>query len=482
MLRRLARRLERLERPPGHVAQRHRLALDHDPAGGHPRDVEQVVDETGQVVGLASDDHPDPRGVVVLGSELFEHRDRVADRGQGISKLVGQHREELVLAAIALLDLAIEAPVVERDRRAARQIADEIDVGGGIAAVGFEHGARHRAERRAASRQGRHDRPRPAAVLRGQRLELVADDHAQSRVENLAVPLDAGGWRAEPALGVDAQPHTLGFGRSGGVGGDHAGEVGDVRQHRAKQVAGDRGALERPGQHARGLGQHAQPEVVGLRGGPGGLLRGERHPLFRVTACLGVHPRQLDEHPDLGAEDVWQERAEEIVDGAERVAAGSVQLVGVGGEKDDRHVASPRALADHRGGLEAVHLRHVDVEQDHRDVVVEEKAQRLPTGIDGDDILSELGQHGLDRHPLRGRVVDDQDVDAVARRREKRLRIGAGSFDRAHRPCMLTAVIVSGPATPGAWRRAPRDRPAWRDSPRPRPRCTSRDRPSWPWR
>src|SRR4030095_15434944 len=135
---------------------------------------------------LASDDRPDPCGVVVLTADPLEHAYRVADRAQGISKLVGEHREELVLATIAFLDLAVEASVVAGDGRAAPEVANEIDVGRGVAAAGIEHGEGERAERGAACRQRRHDGPYLASVRRGQRLQLVALDHAQTRGEQLA--------------------------------------------------------------------------------------------------------------------------------------------------------------------------------------------------------------------------------------------------------------------------------------------------------
>ena len=37
-------------------------------------------------------------------------------------------------------------------------------------------------------------------------------------------------------------------------------------------------------------------------------------------------------------------------------------------------------LADHRGELEAVELRHADVDQDDRDLVLEQMLQRLLAG------------------------------------------------------------------------------------------------------
>ena len=66
------------------------------------------------------------------------------------------------------------------------------------------------------------------------------------------------------------------------------------------------------------------------------------------------------------------ERLGEVVDRAGRVAAeGDCSGSRVrGGQEDDRHVAGLGRLLDLRGGLEAVHARHDDVEQDDRELVV----------------------------------------------------------------------------------------------------------------
>ena len=46
-------------------------------------------------------------------------------------------------------------------------------------------------------------------------------------------------------------------------------------------------------------------------------------------------------------------------------------------DEDDRGLLEARMLADHRGELEAVELRHADVDQDDGDVVLEQMLQRL---------------------------------------------------------------------------------------------------------
>ena len=68
-------------------------------------------------------------------------------------------------------------------------------------------------------------------------------------------------------------------------------------------------------------------------------------------------------------------------------------------------------LADHRGELEAVQLRHADVDQNDRDFVLEQIFQRLAAGRGVDEIFVELLQDDLIAEQLRRLIVDQQDVD-----------------------------------------------------------------------
>ena len=113
------------------------------------------------------------------------------------------------------------------------------------------------------------------------------------------------------------------------------------------------------------------------------------------------------------------ERLHQVVDGAGVVAAEDV--LGVlrdRGQEDDRDVARPLALLDQLGRLEAVEPRHLDVEQDHRELVVEEVAQRLLAGLGADELLPERLEDRLEREQVLGPVVDEQDASPrVAHRR-----------------------------------------------------------------
>ena len=132
---------------------------------------------------------------------------------------------------------------------------------------------------------------------------------------------------------------------------------------------------------------------------------------------LGLSPKlcilvvQLDEDGDLRAQDLGTERFEDIVDGARRIAPEDLFFVlGDRRDEDDRNVTRPLTLLDQRGGLEAVELRHLDVEQDDRDVVLQEGAEGVLAGVGVEEVLAERIEDSLQREQVLGPVVDEEDV------------------------------------------------------------------------
>ena len=79
-----------------------RLLLELDLAAIDAGDVEQVVDHVGQVLDLPRDDLLRPRDGLRVGVGPEREPGGVADGGEGIPQLVGEHREEFVLAAVGL--------------------------------------------------------------------------------------------------------------------------------------------------------------------------------------------------------------------------------------------------------------------------------------------------------------------------------------------------------------------------------------------
>ncbi len=68
-------------------------------------------------------------------------------------------------------------------------------------------------------------------------------------------------------------------------------------------------------------------------------------------------------------------------------------------------------LADHRRQFETVELRHVDVDQDHREFVLEQKLQRFLRGRRLEQSLVEVAQDDLVAQQLRRLIVDQQQID-----------------------------------------------------------------------
>jgi hypothetical protein len=169
---------------------------------------------------------------------------------------------------------------------------------------------------------------------------------------------------------------------------------------------------------------------VGLQDGPAGIderdpVRGAlpRGPQELIGALpLGAQAREIAEDADLGAQHERVERLEDVVDRSGLVAAGDVLDVGrQRGQEDDRRVGRALAAADERGGLEAVHPRHLHVEQDRREVLLEDRAQRLLPGPGPADPRAERGQDGLEREQVLRVVVGDQDGRRVHRCSQTRI-------------------------------------------------------------
>ena len=170
-----------------------------------------------------------------------------------------------------------------------------------------------------------------------------------------------------------------------------------ARQHRGAVEAGDQqapelvavlrvhevedrgaGADPSPGQPLqRGIDAQQAPVGVDQR-----RARRQRGP-GQQQQLVGARPRdalplELAEDLDLRAQHGRLERLEHVVDGARVVARGDLVDLGAdGGQEDDRRRTAALAAADEAGGLEAVHARHLHVEEHDGVVVVEQRAQRL---------------------------------------------------------------------------------------------------------
>ena len=120
---------------------------------------------------------------------------------------------------------------------------------------------------------------------------------------------------------------------------------------------------------------------------------------------------EIDEDRDLQAQDVRTEGLRDVVDGADVVAAKDLLLLLVrGGQEDDGGVPRPLALLDRARGLEAVEPRHHDVEEDHRELLVEQVPERLLARLRAHEVLPQRLQDRLEGEQVLGPVIDQQDV------------------------------------------------------------------------
>jgi hypothetical protein len=180
-----------------------------------------------------------------------------------------------------------------------------------------------------------------------------------------------------------------------------------------------------------------------LGSGARGLGAGQCLAFGGLLLELPVHPEQLDEHPHLGAQHLRHHRRGNVVDGTERVAALGLDLVDVGGDEDDRRLGRLAVLADQAGGLQPVDVGHVDIQQDHRELHLQDVAQRLLPGPGTDDVLVQLVEDGAEDDMLLGQVVHHQDIDSVLfARARQRCRTGFHWCSHARRTDSRSCVFT----------------------------------------
>ena len=170
---------------------------------------------------------------------------------------------------------------------------------------------------------------------------------------------------------------------------------------------------------------------------------------------------QLDEDRDLRAQDLGIERLEEIVDGAGRVAPEDVaRVLADRGEEDDRDRARALPLLDQLRRLEAVEVRHLDVEEDHGEVVAQQLPERVLTRMRPHEVLAERLEDRLEREQVLGRVVDEQQVGRALSHASPRPVSGCRARRRRGRSRRAAARRrpPSPRARPTASRDAPRNR------------------------
>ena len=118
---------ERADRLDGLVEDAGRVEkffLQANLAAGDPGDVEQVVDQADELPHLPFDDFLGEIDILGVVGHL-EDGDGVADGGQRVPQLVGEHRQELVLSSVVLAQLFVEPAVFDSGRGHLRKLHDE---------------------------------------------------------------------------------------------------------------------------------------------------------------------------------------------------------------------------------------------------------------------------------------------------------------------------------------------------------------------
>ena len=102
------------------------------------------------------------------------------------------------------------------------------------------------------------------------------------------------------------------------------------------------------------------------------FLFGQREMLLRLAFCLLRQQIQVHENLDFRPKNLGDYGRRYVIDGAERVCLGGVQLVTVvGGDEDDGYVRRSAAATDQGRSLETVQAGHVDIQQNGREVPIQ---------------------------------------------------------------------------------------------------------------
>jgi hypothetical protein len=373
--------------------------------------------------------------------------------------------EQAQLERLRTLLLGLEqARVLDRHRRLTGQLLRDLEL---LLAVGLgTRGGQHdeNAERAATERERSGDQsarlepgrehvalvPEPELVPRllGDRLEeprarLVEDPATEARC--VAPPPD------EPSqhLVLDAARGDRSH-LDDAVGLDQLDErdVAELGDAGVRELAGAAADVQTPLERSGGGGEEPRPPEPAL-----GLVAVATllFLLLEKNRLAGDLPgllEQLDEDRDLGAQDDGIEGLDDVVDGAGLVAAEDVLGRGrEAGQEDDRDRPVLLLPADRRRRLEAVHARHLHVEQDDRELFRLQAADRLLARGSGNHPRAERLEEQLERTQAVGVVVDDQNArravgdvpTAVGLHGEHDRRVALGTASWKSIPCRCLA-------------------------------------------
>src|SRR5487761_1004712 len=145
------------------------------------------------------------------------------------------------------------------------------------------------------------------------------------------------------------------------------------------------------------------------RGGP---LLDQVLELVSIAAQLLLRPIQLHKNSDLGPKDRRHNWRKDEIHSAKLIPTPRVGLALVERcHEDDRRQLGLRPLPDELGGLEPVHVRHSDIQENDGELLAQELAQSVGARRGLDHFLAEMNEDGLEGKALGRVVVDHQDSD-----------------------------------------------------------------------
>ncbi len=151
-----------------------------------------------------------------------------------------------------------------------------------------------------------------------------------------------------------------------------------------------------------------------------GVLVEQPLPMLGLDLHLQRLQMQVDQHLHLGAQDERVDGLEHHVDRASRIGLEQVRLVAEHrGQEHDGDPGGAPALADQRGGLITVDAWHVQVQQDDREVLVQEPPQGLFAGPGDHDVVAQFLQRAGGGEGVALVVVDDQHLGAQPLRQRR---------------------------------------------------------------
>ena len=194
--------------------------------------------------------------------------------------------------------------------------------------------------------------------------------------------------------------------------GQDKAKIRDSRHDEVGQAAKRFLVIERTGQDVAGVRQKGEPFLPRLGFGARGLFAKEFLTLFGLPFYLLGFFEEIDKDRNLRSQNFRNDGGENVIDRADGVTARDVRVGVVHcADENDRRRLGARPLPDERGGFEAVHPRHVHVEQDHGEILLEQATERFLSRTGANQVLVEIGENCLVGQHLVGAIVDNQDAD-----------------------------------------------------------------------